>query len=49
MIVMPEYNHGYPAVLKNAIDHTWVEWRRKPVTFVHWGATALAAARRDAP
>jgi NAD(P)H-dependent FMN reductase len=37
VIVTPEYNHGYSAVLKNAIDHTWIEWRRKPVAFVGWG------------
>ncbi|HEV7762354.1 MAG TPA: NAD(P)H-dependent oxidoreductase [Acidimicrobiales bacterium] len=37
VIVTPEYNHGYPAVLKNAIDHTFVEWHRKPVSFVSWG------------
>lgn len=37
VIVTPEYNHGYPAALKNAIDHTFVEWNRKPVAFVGWG------------
>jgi NAD(P)H-dependent FMN reductase len=37
VIVTPEYNHGYPAVLKNAIDHTFVEWNRKPISFVGWG------------
>ena len=37
VIVTPEYNHGYPAVLKNAIDHTFVEWHRKPISFVSWG------------
>jgi len=37
VFVSPEYNHGYPAVLKNALDFTFVEWHRKPVTFVSWG------------
>ena len=37
VIVTPEYNHGYPAVLKNAFDHTFPEWHRKPITFVSWG------------
>ena len=37
VIVTPEYNHGYPAVLKNAMDFTFVEWQRKPVAFVGWG------------
>jgi NAD(P)H-dependent FMN reductase len=31
IIVSPEYNHGYTAVLKNAIDHLYAEWNRKPV------------------
>jgi NAD(P)H-dependent FMN reductase len=34
----------YPAVLKNAMDHTFVEWRRKPVTFVGWGNVGGARA-----
>ena len=44
MILTGEYNHGYPAVLKNAIDVTFVEWRRKPVTFVGWGNVGGARA-----
>jgi NAD(P)H-dependent FMN reductase len=31
IIVVPEYNGGYPASIKNAIDLLTVEWRRKPV------------------
>ena len=30
VVLTGEYNHGYPAVLKNAMDWTFVEWRRKP-------------------
>src|SRR6266481_6795301 len=26
IIVTPEYNHGYPAVLKNALDYVYREW-----------------------
>lgn len=37
VFVTPEYNHGYPGVLKNAIDHLHREWRRKPVAFVGYG------------
>lgn len=44
VIVTPEYNHGYSAVLKNAIDHTFVEWKHKPVTFVSWGNVGGARA-----
>ncbi len=37
VIVTPEYNHGYPAVLKNALDHLYAEWVGKPVGFVGYG------------
>jgi NAD(P)H-dependent FMN reductase len=37
IIVTPEYNHGYPAVLKNAMDVIYPEWNRKPVGFVSYG------------
>lgn len=33
IIVVPEYNGGYPASLKNAVDLLIEEWRRKPVAF----------------
>lgn len=42
VILTGEYNHGYPAVLKNAIDHTFIEWQRKPVGFVGWGGVGGA-------
>lgn len=31
IIVTPEYNGGYPASLKNAIDLLYSEWHRKPI------------------
>lgn len=31
ILVTPEYNGGYPAALKNALDLLNDEWRRKPV------------------
>jgi NAD(P)H-dependent FMN reductase len=34
IIVTPEYNGGYPASLKNAIDVLYDEWRHKPVGIV---------------
>ncbi len=37
IIVTPEYNHSYPAVLKNAIDHIKPEWERKPMACVSYG------------
>jgi NAD(P)H-dependent FMN reductase len=38
--VTPEYDHGMPATLKNAIDHLNQEWRYKPVGFVSYGGIA---------
>ena len=38
--VMPEYNHGYNAPLKNAIDFLHHEWEHKPVGFVSYGGVA---------
>ena len=37
LIVTPEYNHGYPGVLKNALDWVGREWGDKPVAFVSYG------------
>ena len=39
VFVSPEYNHGYPASLKNAVDHLFSEWNNKPVAFVGYGAS----------
>lgn len=37
LVVTPEYNHGYPAVLKSALDAVYTEWNRKPMAFVTYG------------
>ncbi|MBF6474776.1 MULTISPECIES: NADPH-dependent FMN reductase [Nocardia] len=37
VVVTPEYNHSYPASVKNAIDWHYTEWRAKPVGFVSYG------------
>jgi NAD(P)H-dependent FMN reductase len=37
LFVFPQYNWGYPAVLKNALDFLYWEWREKPVSFVTFG------------
>src|SRR6266498_3809460 len=39
IICTPEYNHGYPAVLKNALDYVYFAWSRKAVAFVSWGGS----------
>lgn len=40
VIVTPEYNQGYPASIKNALDYLFAEWRDKPVGFVSYGMTS---------
>jgi NAD(P)H-dependent FMN reductase len=42
--VTAEYNHGYPAPLKNAIDTLHKEWGKKPVAFVGYGGMGGARA-----
>jgi NAD(P)H-dependent FMN reductase len=37
IFVTPQYNWGYPAALKNAIDHLYHEWRNKPAAIVSYG------------
>lgn len=49
VFVFPQYNWGYPAVLKNALDYLAKEWSGKPVSLVtfggHGGAQAQIAMR----
>jgi NAD(P)H-dependent FMN reductase len=40
VLVTAEYNYGYPAALKNAIDYLHHEWQYKPVGFVSYGGVA---------
>ncbi len=40
VIVTPEYNYGYPATIKNAIDYLHDEWKYKPLGFVSYGGIA---------
>ncbi|WP_435280490.1 NADPH-dependent FMN reductase [Streptomyces koelreuteriae] len=37
VVLTPEYNHSYPAGLKNLIDWHFTEWRAKPVALVSYG------------
>jgi NAD(P)H-dependent FMN reductase len=40
VLVTSEYNYGYPAALKNALDYLHHEWAYKPVGFVSYGGVA---------
>jgi len=42
--VTSEYNHGYPASLKNAMDYVFPEFNKKPMTFVGYGNAGGARA-----
>lgn len=37
VLVTPEYNHSFPASLKNALDYLHAEWAHKPVGLVSYG------------
>ncbi len=40
VFVLPEYNFGYPAAIKNALDYLYAEWNYKPVGFVSYGGAS---------
>ncbi len=50
IFVTPQYNWGYPASLKNALDHLFKEWNGKPAVIVsygyHGGGKAAAQLRQ---
>jgi NAD(P)H-dependent FMN reductase len=43
IIITPEYNFGYPGVLKNALDVLYKEWNEKPVAFIGYSAGQTGA------
>lgn len=47
LVVSPEYNAGYSAPLKNAIDYLYTEWLEKPVAIVTYGWTGGASANNQ--
>lgn len=40
VFVVPEYNYGFNAATKNAIDYLHHEWHHKPAGFVSYGGVA---------
>jgi len=50
IFVTPQYNWGYPASVKNAIDYLYHEWKGKPALIVsyggHGGGKAAAQLRQ---
>lgn len=50
VFVTPQYNWGYPASLKNALDHLYYEWSDKPaviVSYGHRGGSKAASQLRE--
>jgi NAD(P)H-dependent FMN reductase len=37
VVITPEYNHSFPASLKNLIDWHFTQWQAKPVALVSYG------------
>jgi NAD(P)H-dependent FMN reductase len=44
IFVTAEYNRAPPAALKNALDHAYTEFNRKPAAFVGYGGVGAARA-----
>lgn len=40
VMVTPEYNHSYPASIKNAFDYLHKEWKEKPMGFVSYAGVS---------
>lgn len=40
VFVTPEYNHSFPAALKNALDYLVVEWADKPAGLASYGGVS---------
>ncbi|MFE2823666.1 NADPH-dependent FMN reductase [Streptomyces sp. NPDC059271] len=40
VVLTPEYNHSFPAGLKNLVDWHYGEWRAKPVALVSYGGVS---------
>jgi NAD(P)H-dependent FMN reductase len=47
VVVTPEYNHSFPASLKQAIDFAYDEWHAKPVGFVSYGCRSAGQRAVD--
>lgn len=45
ILITPEYNHGYSAILKNALDWLWHEWSGKAAGFVGYSVSSFGGAR----
>jgi len=44
VFVTPEYNHGFPGILKDAIDYVDFQFQKKPAAIVSYGSVGGARA-----
>ncbi|QMU96649.1 NAD(P)H-dependent oxidoreductase [Microbacterium esteraromaticum] len=47
VFLTPQYNAGYPAALKNAIDYIYAEWQDRPAAIVSYGGHGGAASAKQ--
>jgi NAD(P)H-dependent FMN reductase len=47
IFILPQYNRGYPAVAKNAIDYLFNEWTGKPALIISYGGHGGANSARQ--
>ncbi|MCX7656604.1 MAG: NAD(P)H-dependent oxidoreductase [Treponemataceae bacterium] len=47
IFVTPEYNHGIPGALKNALDYLFAEWNHKAAGIVSYGSVGGARAAEN--
>ncbi|KAJ5364623.1 uncharacterized protein N7496_010336 [Penicillium cataractarum] len=47
IFVTPQYNWGYPAAIKNALDYLYHEWAGKPAFVVSYGGHGGGKANRQ--
>ncbi|MGB4135728.1 MAG: NADPH-dependent FMN reductase [Microbacterium sp.] len=47
IFLTPQYNAGYPAALKNAIDYLHAEWKDRPSAIVSYGGHGGVASARQ--
>ena len=48
VLVFPEYNHAYPAALKNALDYLSAEWAHKAAGLVSYGGVSAGVRAAEA-
>jgi NAD(P)H-dependent FMN reductase len=48
IFVIPEYNFGYPGMLRNALEFLFIEWQYKPAGIVSYGGVSAGTRAANA-